>query len=159
MNRKQKLFCFSSFLSGERSNTPPLLLFWSVKKRDFPSSALSNVSTYYGLTVSWFHIIFVAPSRAPSVVTPTVTGASSVTLKWGPVPAVGQNGQILGYKVSCMSNISLDHSFPSPFFHFYHFLLLSLHVSLNNSIGNACYAGYPYRRFRYAHQDIDDALA
>lgn len=35
--------------------------------------------------------------------------------------------------------------------------MLSLHVSLNNSIENACYAGYPYRRFGYAHQDIDDA--
>ena len=47
-----------------------------------------------------FLFLFSAPSAAPSSLTPSVTGATSVTLTWGPVPSIGRNGEILGYKVS-----------------------------------------------------------
>ena len=40
-----------------------------------------------------------------------MTGASSVSLSWGPVPFVAQNGEILGYKVNNCFNPKLAELF------------------------------------------------
>lgn len=66
----------------------------SVRSYNLNGKGASN-----GSAVAWAWTQEDAPSSAPTSLNPKVTGATSVTLRWGPVPYVGQNGVILGYKI------------------------------------------------------------
>nr|XP_058964313.1 protein sidekick-2-like isoform X2 [Pocillopora verrucosa] len=66
----------------------------SVRSYNLNGKGASN-----GSAVAWAWTQEDAPSSAPTSLKPEVTGATSVTLRWEPVPYVGQNGVILGYKI------------------------------------------------------------
>ena len=53
----------------------------------------------FGTTIILFCWYDIAPSAAPSSVTATDVTSSSITVQWGEVPCIHQNGDITGYSV------------------------------------------------------------
>lgn len=75
------------------------LLKYKHYKVSVQTYSLSGLGASKSRAVAWAWTGEDVPSRAPTGVTPVVTGVSSVSLSWGPVPFVAQNGEILGYKI------------------------------------------------------------